>query len=219
MNRAVIFANGAIKDYALILPMLQPRDFVMAADGGLKHIHRLKLKPALLIGDLDSISPSDLDLAEFQKTEIIRFEKDKDETDLELAIKIAMERGYRDMLIIAGLGGRIDHTLANILLMLHPDFQRCRIKFDDGVEEVFLITDKEEIKGEVGDIVSLIPFNGDCEGVKTENLKYPLQNESLLAFKTKGISNVMISNSASVSLESGTAYCIHIRKNLWKEKT
>ncbi|MGV8026831.1 MAG: thiamine diphosphokinase [Anaerolineaceae bacterium] len=214
MNRAVIFANGVVRDYSLILPLLQSRDFIMAADGGLKHIHRLKLKPTLVIGDLDSISASDLDIAEFQQTEIMRFEKDKNETDLELAIRAAMDRGYREILIVAGLGGRLDQTMANLLLILHPDFQKCSITFDDGVEEVCLVRGMCEIKGNLGDIVSLIPLQGNCEGVQTENLKYPLQNETLIQFKTRGISNVMTATQATVSISKGIAFCIHTRKSL-----
>jgi thiamine pyrophosphokinase len=214
MNRAVIFANGVVRDYALILPCLQSRDFIMAADGGLKRIHRLKLKPSLVIGDLDSISASDLDIAEFQQTEIIRFDQDKDETDLELAIRAAMERGYREILIVAGLGGRLDQTMANLFLMLHPDFHKCNITFDDGVEEVCLVRGKHEILGNPGDIVSLIPLQGDCEGVQTEKLKYPLQHETLMQFKTCGISNVMTAAQAAVSISSGIALCIHTRKSV-----
>ena len=214
MNRAVIFANGIVRDYSLILPCLQSRDFIMAADGGLKHIHRLKLKPALVIGDLDSISASDLDIAEFPQTEIMRFDKDKNETDLELAIRAAMDRGYREILIVAGLGGRLDQTMANLLLILHPDFQKCAITFDDGVEEVCLVRGMCEIQGNSGDIVSLIPLQGNCEGVQTEKLKYPLQNETLIQFKTRGISNVMIATQATVSISKGTAFCIHTRKSL-----
>jgi len=212
MNRAVIFANGVLRNYALILPCLQSRDFIIAADGGLKHVHHLKLKPALIIGDLDSISASDLDIAEFQHTEIIRFEKDKDETDLELAIKAAMERGYREILVVAGLGGRLDQTMANLFLMLHPDFKKCNITFNDGVEEVCLVKRTSVIKGNRGDIVSLFPLQGDCEGVKTENLKYPLQNETLTQYKTRGISNVMTAPKATISISKGIALCVHTYK-------
>ena len=212
MNRAVIFTNGIVRDYALIFPYLQPRDFIMAADGGLKHIHRLKLKPALVIGDLDSISASDLDIAEHEQTEILRFNKDKDETDLELAIQAAIQRGYREILIVAGLGGRLDQTMANLLLMLHPDFAKCSITFDDGIEEVFLIRETCQVRGNPGDIISIIPIKGDCRGVKTENLKYPLREETLYQFKTRGISNVMTSTQAAISIADGTGLCIHTRK-------
>ena len=214
MNRAVIFANGIVRDYGLIFPCLQSRDFIMAADGGLKHIHRLKLKPALVIGDLDSISASDLDIAEFQKTEIVQFDKDKNETDLELAIRAAMERGYREILVVAGLGGRLDQTMANILLMLHPDFCKCSFTFDDGVEEVFLARKLVEIQGNPGDLVSLVPLQGDCVGVRTENLKYPLHDETLIQYKTRGISNEMTAMRATVSISKGVALCIHTRKSL-----
>ncbi len=214
MNRAVIFTNGIVRDYTLIFPHLQPRDFIMAADGGLKHIHRLKLKPALVIGDLDSIAASDLDIAEHEQTEILRFDKDKDETDLELAIQAAIQRGYREILIVAGLGGRLDQTMANLLLMLHPDFSKCSITFDDGIEEVFLIRETCQVKGNPGDIISIIPIKGDCRGVKTENLKYPLREETLYQFKTRGISNVMTSSQAAISIADGIALCIHTRKNL-----
>jgi len=183
----------------------------MAADGGLKHIHKLKLKPAIVIGDMDSISASDLDIAKHQQTEIVRFNKDKDETDLELAILTAMERGYREILIVAGLGGRLDQTIANLLLMLNPDFKKCTITFEDGVEEVFLVKGTQEICGSSGDIVSFIPLEGNCNGITTENLKYPLVGETLEQYKTRGVSNEMTAARATVSIENGMALCIHTR--------
>lgn len=211
MSRAVIFVNGVVREYSLILPQLKARDFIMAADGGLKHIHKLKLKPALVIGDMDSISASDLDIAEYQQTEIIRFNRDKDQTDLELAIQAAMQRGYREILIVAGLGGRLDQTIANLLLMLSPDFKKCRITFDDGVEEIFLVEGTQEICGSAGDIISFIPMQGSCQGVSTENLKYPLLGETLEQYKTRGVSNEMTAARATISIESGIALCIHTR--------
>ncbi len=217
MNRAVIFVNGVVRDYSLILPQLKTRDFIIAADGGLKHINKLKLKPALVIGDMDSISASDLDIAEFQQTEIIRFNKDKDQTDLELAIQAAMQRGYRDVLIVAGLGGRLDQTIANLLLILAPDFKKCKITFDDGIEEVFLVNGAQEIGGSAGDVISFIPMEGNCEGVTTENLKYPLIGETLEQYKTRGVSNEMTSSHATISMKSGIALCIHTRTRLRKD--
>jgi len=196
------------------LPQLNARDFVMAADGGLKHIHKLKLKPALVVGDMDSISASDLDIAEYQQTEIIRFNKDKDETDLELAIRVAMERGYREILVVAGLGGRLDQTIGNLLLMLHPDFRKCHIVFDDGLEEVCLLRDSLTIHGNAGDIVSIIPMEGDCIGVNTKNLKYALKEETLEQNKTRGISNEMTAVYAEITLSQGMALCIHTRSHL-----
>ena len=214
MNRAVIFVNGVVRDYSLILPQLKTGDFIIAADGGLKHIHKLKLKPSLVVGDMDSISASDLDIAEYQQTEIVRFGKEKDETDMELAINAAITRGYREILVVAGLGGRLDQTIANLFLMFHVDYQKCAITFDDGIEEVNLIRDIHEVYGSPGDLVSLIPLGGDCKGVSTEDLKYPLQKETLVQYKTRGISNEMINTRAIVSIENGVALCIHTRKQI-----
>lgn len=211
-NRAVIFANGSLPSISRVRALLREDDFLIAADGGARHILRLDLTPALVVGDLDSINRPDLSATQESGGEVKQYPVDKDETDLELAVREAVARGYRQILVIAALGGRLDHTLANLYLMRDPVLSGCEIRLDDGRVEVFWIRMKARVNGKKGDLVSLLPLLGAAEGIVTYGLKYPLRGETLLPEKTRGISNEMLGESAEVALSKGSLLLIHTRK-------
>ena len=211
-KRALLFANGEAPERKFMLPFLETDDLLIAVDGGLRHLESLGLTPDMLIGDLDSVTAGEVAEAEAQGVEVRRFSVDKDETDLELALLAAVERGVDEILVFAALGGRLDHSLANLALLALPQLERRRVSFENGREEVFLIRGEAEIKGRAGDVVSLLPFFDAAEGVETRDLKYPLRRETLLSERTRGISNVMLKNRAGVSLQSGKLICIHTRQ-------
>jgi thiamine pyrophosphokinase len=213
-KRALIFANGEIRDYPRLKTRLLPDDLLIAADGGLHHLQALGLHPHILLGDLDSVTPAEVEEARGQGGQIVRFPVDKDETDLQLAIDRAVAEGCTRIAIAGGLGGRLDQTLGNIFLLRQPSHPEISICLDDGLDEVFLITSQAVITGVPGDIVSLLPIGGPAYDVKTINLKYPLNYEKLFPEKTRGISNVMLTGSAQVSLSRGELICIHSRQSI-----
>lgn len=213
-KRAFILANGEVTDYARLKACLQADDLLIAADGGLHHLSAMELRPHILLGDLDSVSPEEIDDSRRKGVTVIQFPVDKNETDLQLAIDKAVEEGCREIIIGGALGGRLDQTLGNIFLLQQPSNPDISIRLDDGLEEVFLISSAAEITGEPGDIVSLLPLGGPVFDVKTEDLKYPLIYEKLFPEKTRGISNVMLTNNARVSISRGVLICIHTRKSM-----
>lgn len=210
-KRAVIFANGEVRDMKRLQSILREDDVLIAADGGLRYIYSLGLRPSYLIGDLDSVSLEEINQAKNDGVEILQFPPGKDETDLQLAIDIAIEKGFDDILITAALGGRLDQTLGNIFLLGRDGYSGALIRMDDGMEEVFLIHDTARIWGAPGDTVSLLPLGGPVLGVITEDLQYPLKSETLFPDRTRGISNIMLEESVRVSIASGTLICIHTR--------
>jgi thiamine pyrophosphokinase len=213
-RRAVLFANGEMPQAALILPFLKPDDTFIAVDGGLRHLRNLNKTPTLLIGDLDSLTPAEVEAAEAQGIEVRRFKVDKDETDLELALLAAVDMGFKEVLLVAALGGRLDQTLGNLFLLTMPELTGVKAVIENGTEEIFVIRDTVEIEGIPGDIVSLLPLNGSVTGVETSQLSYPLRHETLLPEKSRGISNVMLTERAGVSIESGSLLCIHSRQQV-----
>jgi len=215
MNRVIIFANGDLPNPEKARALIHADDLIIAADGGTRHALALGLTPNVIIGDLDSL-PETFNLQTFNG-EILKFSADKNETDLELAIQHALTLNPEQVVILAALGGRLDQTLGNIALIskpfiLHPS--SFILSIDDGIEEVFFCHDKCEISGAVGDIVSLIPWQGEVTGIVTENLKWILQNETLYPNKTRGISNEMINETATVQIKSGLLLIVHRRANL-----
>jgi thiamine pyrophosphokinase len=210
-KRAVIFANGTLPDLGAARRLLREDDYWIAADGGCKHALACGHAPDVLIGDFDSVPDSVRESLLLAGTRMQSFPAEKDETDLELAIWFALQEGYSSILILAGLGGRTDQMLANLSLLTDPALSEYDIRIDDGLEEVVRVGEETVLHGAPGDIVSLLPLGVPAEGVATEGLKYPLRGEILAPHKTRGVSNRMQSNKATISVERGVLLCIHTR--------
>jgi thiamine pyrophosphokinase len=212
--RTIIFANGLLTDPASARAALRPGDRLIAADGGLHHLQKLGLRPDVLIGDLDSVEPAEVEAVQNAGGRVIRHPVRKDETDLELAVRLARAEGAGDILVYGALGGRWDQTLANLLLLAHADFRSARLRLVDGAQQIYLVQSEAQIEGQPGDTVSLISLQGDARGVTTEGLEYPLRDGQLPFGSTLGISNVLVDRLARVSVQDGLLVCIVIGKTL-----
>ena len=210
MPRCIIFANGTLPDITAARGLIRAEDTLIGADGGTRHALDLGLRPSLIIGDLDSVT-FDLEGLARAGTRIIRHPKDKNETDLELALEQAVELGHREIVILGALGGRLDQTLGNLSLLTNSQYASLDIRLDDGVEEAFFVRNQAVIRGEPGDLVSLIPWGEEAGGVQTEGLRWPLKGETLQPHRTRGISNEMTGSTAGVKVESGLLLVIHRR--------
>ena len=198
--RAVIIGGGAIGDYEKARKRILPDDYIICADAGYDHAVRMGIAPDILIGDFDSISgvPDD--------TELVKYPTRKDFTDSHIAMELAREKGYENMLLLGFTGDRADHTLTNILLLTR--FQGAVIADDNN--EILPLTDEVEICGDIGDTVSIIPIRGDLTGVTTEGLEYPLRDETLRAGESRGVSNVMTAEKCRVSIKGGAGVVIKV---------
>jgi thiamine pyrophosphokinase len=196
----------------MIKKLIRANDLLVAADGGLGHCNELQLVPKVLIGDLDSVPVEEIEKCENAGVQIMRYSVEKDETDLQLALDFLIKKNIRTILIVAALGGRLDHTLGNLCLLLREDLVGREVILDDGIDRAFVIRDQKVIKGAKGDTVSLIPLWGEVTAIRIEGLKYPLVNETLFADQTRGLSNEMVTSSAKVIVGAGRLLCIHTRK-------
>jgi thiamine pyrophosphokinase len=212
MARLIIFANGSVPNLESAHLLIKPGDILYAADGGTRHALALGLLPSVIIGDLDSLALDQQHWLTAQGVEIRQYPRDKDYTDLELALHSAIEAGYREICIMGALGGRLDQTLGNISLLTSAEFAGLDIRIDDGLEEAFFTRNRCEIHGRPGDIVSLIPWGGKVNGISTDGLRWPLHNEELFPEKTRGISNEILSEVATIEVISGLLLCIHRRE-------
>ena len=213
--RAVIFANGSITDLTQAQAVLRAGDVLIAADGGARHLQTLELSPDILIGDFDSLSAEELDALHASGSQLIQHPSRKDSTDLELAIQHALSLGAGEVLVLGALGHRWDQTLANLLLAAWEGFSTAQISLLDGAQELRLLRPGQslQINGKPGDTVSLIPLCGDAHGILTRNLEYPLNDETLHFGSTRGISNVLLADTASVSLHEGMLMVVVIHLN------
>lgn len=212
-TRAIIFAGGSLPDPEPARRLVDPASLLIAADGGARHALALGVTPAVIIGDLDSLLPTDRERAGQLGACFLQHPADKDETDLELALDYAVEQGCTEIAILAALGGRLDQTLANLSLLTDPRFAALDLRLDDGLEEAFFTRGRRQVRGKAGDIVSLLPWGGPVTGIRTRGLRWPLSGETLLPHKTRGVSNEMLGNSAVIGLETGLLLVVHRRSS------
>jgi len=219
MPRIVIFANGILTDLDAARALLQPGDYLIAADGGANHLMKMSILPEIVVGDLDSIEEDTLFDLTNAEVNIEQYSEDKDETDIELALRYAVELQPTSILIVGALGGRLDQTIANLSLLTDPMLPKIDIRLDDGVEEAFYCRasaangGQAEVRGRSGDTVSLIPWNSPVEGVTTDGLQWPLYGETLFPDKSRGISNIMLGEAASIKFGKGLLLIVHRREN------
>ena len=185
---------------------------VVAADGGLARARAIGLRPDILVGDLDSLDPALLAAAEADGIPVRRARTDKDESDAELALLAAIERGATRITVLGAFGGpRLDHALANLWLLAHPALASAAIVLLDAGSRAFLVQAPGPDGGPVirglpgpdGATITLLPFGGDVAGITTGGLAYPLRDEPLTVGPARGLSNVRTGIDATVTVRSG----------------
>jgi thiamine pyrophosphokinase len=212
--RAIIFANGELTHPENVAALIQDGDYIIAADGGSRHCAQLGITPHLVVGDFDSLDESELHALQTGGTRLVRYNRRKNFTDLELALEHARKNGASQALVFAALGRRWDQTLANLLLPAVQTLSDLEIRLIDGMQEIFLLRGGENrhLEGRVGDTLSLIPLTLKAQGVLTQGLEYPLKRETLYLGATRGISNLFVEPQASVSLEEGMLLICVVRQ-------
>jgi len=220
--RIVIIANGDPPTKDEVAQWLSDGAVLICADGGARTALDLGLAPAHVIGDFDSLSEAELRELEQRGACLHRHPARKDETDLELALLLATRPamadgrepgGKAEIVILGARGGRLDHELANMLLLAMPALKGADVWLAHDRERVFLLDARDHpaqatLRGRAGDVVSLLPFGGDAHGIRTAGLEYPLHDESLFFGPARGVSNVMLGDTATVSLSQGMLLCV-----------
>lgn len=207
----ILFAGGTVQAGSAVEQALTKAEMVIAADSGAMAALELGYVPAFVVGDFDSLSQAALADLERRGSRIVQAPTEKNETDTELAIELALKQGATHITLLGALGGeRFDHMLANILLLAgYPDRP---IDIADGNARGWLLRGPGEtlIEGKQGDLLSLFPLTASAEGVRTENLYYPLRGETLHFGRPRGISNVLLGEQARVALDEGLLLVIQL---------
>ncbi len=208
--KAVIFANGVIENAERAREAAQSADLVVASDGGATNCLQLDVIPKIVVGDLDSLDDHLQRALEAKGSQFIIHPRDKDQTDLELALHTATARGAKTITVLGAMGGRLDMAFANVLLLALPELSDVRIELWYGNQTAWLVRPPgEALLGEHGDLLSLIPLGGAASGVTTVDLKYALCNESLQPGPARGISNVINGFDPSIKLRRGAVLIVH----------
>ena len=198
--RAWIIAAGIIDEPGFYRSLkIGQDDLVICADGGYDHARLLGIKPSIVIGDMDSVVSPVLG----GLTPTIKFPADKDQTDSQLAVEYALEHDCDEIILLGATGGRIDHTLANVMLLSLIADRGGEGLILTSQSRITLVTDKMTLKRGREDGISFIPITPIVEGVTTEGLLYNLDNKSLQLGDTLSMSNEFRATTANVSIKSG----------------
>lgn len=198
MRRCVVIGNGLIENEEKVRSYIRNDDFILACDGGLHYLERWGWKPDWAVGDFDSANTPEADV------ETTVLPQEKDDTDTEHALHEAVNRGFREFLLLGMLGGRWDHTLGNIYLLRYLYLQGCRAYLADG-QTMMEIVGREAVS--IPDTVryfSLLAIDGEADGVTIRGAKYPLEDACISCDRQYGISNeVCPGKTATVRVEKG----------------
>ena len=214
---ACLVLNGQLDDYDYIREVMNYNTYelIIAVDGGANHLYRLGIMPNYILGDLDSIED---DIREYYEASDVVFKKfptKKDETDAELEVWLVEEVGLLGIDIYAAVVGRIDHELANIQLLYYILDRGMYPRIISEHEEIYILkNDEMTLKGNIGDIVSILPIRGDARGITLVNMEYSVEELDLKYSVTRGISNVMVAQDAYINVRDG---CLLVIKNIKKK--
>ena len=173
-----------------------PGDLVIAADGGYAQLRGIRAD--LVVGDFDSLGYIP------QNETVVRHPAEKDDTDTMLAARIGLERGYRAFILLGGVGGRLDHTLANIqtLAFLRENDARAAL-LGEGETITFLQNESLRFRAGLSGIISVFSYGEHATGVYERGLTYALNNATLTDTNPLGVSNAFTGEDAEVSVREG----------------
>ena len=213
---AIIIANGFIADPSLTYKRIQGRfgfsrdDIVICADGGASNALKMGLIPDVVIGDMDSIKfgVKENIRNKSTKTRYISTSTQKDESDTQLAVEYALGLDVKKIIITGAVGDRIDHTLANIILLTSPGLEDIDVRILTDNSDMFIVRKPITIDGVPGKTITLISLSPYTYFTGTRGLKYELREEKLDFSPVRGLSNEFIDKKAKLDIREGTLLVI-----------
>lgn len=199
--KAIIIASGNIIKKEIFDEIYSESDFIICADGGLNYLDILNIKPNLIVGDFDS---ADINLLEkYKNVEIKKYPAEKNFTDTEIAIEEAIACGFNEITIFGATGTRLDHTMANILLIERYIKNDISIKIVDNNNYISILNKDITINRKEGYFLSIIPISEYIDGITLKGMKYPLVDVKVNRGSTLCISNEIIAKSAEINIKNG----------------
>lgn len=213
MKRCVIVGAGV-----LTVPEIPVRqeDFVIAADGGYSYCKALGIVPDLILGDLDSIGEKEAEeiagICRKDPEKVVILPVEKDETDMLAAIHAGLEKGCREFYLYAGVGGRLEHTIANIQCLKYLKDCGAAGYMPDAAGMIFVAQEETvRFRPDADGYLSLFSLGDRAEGVTICNMKYELENAVITNSFPIGISNEFIGKEAVITVEKGALLVIQNR--------
>jgi thiamine pyrophosphokinase len=195
--RALIICAGDNKNSSKLKAYAKNSDYIICADGGYLHAKENSIIPNIIVGDFDSCSaPEDF-------SSIVKLPQEKDETDSFYALKFALSKGAKEIVLYGGIGDRFDHSYANMCLLNFTLERNIKTVLTDGKTEIYLIDSSISLNKKKGTAISIYSYTDISYNVCYENLKYKLNNYTLSKSDIIGTSNEFLDKQAKISVEIG----------------
>ena len=205
MRRCVIIGGAGIERYDIVRARLRDDDYFVFCDSGLRHAEGLGASPDLIVGDFDSHENPHMDV------ETIVLPREKDDTDTFFAAKEMLSHGFEEFLLVGVIGARLDHTLANLSILLMLDTAGKTAKAVDDYSEMEIVSSGPAFIEDTYSFFSLLNITGEAEGVTIENAKYLLENAAIECDYQYAVSNeVLPGKVARVSVAKGRLLLIKV---------
>ena len=204
----LVITNGVIESTHYLADLVLKHENIICADGAVRYLRSIQRLPSIVLGDLDSIDENDLNWIRDNGVPVVTFDVKKDYTDTELAIRYAIEQESKTITLTGALGGRIDHSLGNIYLLVLISQSNCSGIIIEEKQDIHLIDRQTLFHWKIGDSISFVPISPTVEGVTLHGFEYGLEEETLYLGHTRSISNVVVDENQMVTVESGMLLAI-----------
>ena len=213
--KVLIAAGGSIQDdFAAEYIKNKEYDCFIAADSGMEFFYRVGIRPQYIVGDFDSAKPEVLSYFRMQDgIQFLEFQPEKDETDTELALKVAISLTPDEICVIGATGNRVDHVLGNIQLLCKPLAQNIPCALVDETNRIRLVDKKLTMRkaDQFGHYISFLPLTTEAKGVTLRGFKYPLFDYCMTSDNSLGVSNEIAEVTAEVGVKKGILIMIESR--------
>jgi thiamine pyrophosphokinase len=219
-EKIIIISNGRLGDPAFFRKRIAAMGsfLTICCDGGIRHLEKLNIQPDVIMGDMDSADTAGLERFTACGVKILKYPRDKDATDTQLALDYALGLEPASIEIWGALGGRIDHSLANLFLLSRGGKEGIKISLVDEYCEAFIMAKEASLEKAVGETVSLFALGSPTEGVTLHGFQYSLDNAALEMSNPRGISNIIVGSPATIQISTGRLLIVRYwRKDFFPE--
>ncbi|WP_102348550.1 thiamine diphosphokinase [Bacillus sp. Marseille-P3661] len=200
--RVLIFSGGNLDAWAL--SYINEGDYIIGVDRGAYFLYKNNIKMDAAIGDFDSVSEHEKRLISLSTDHIEDYDPiNKDKTDTEIALDFALNKNPTEIVLLGVLGTRFDHSLANVHLLVKSLAADINCKIVDNKNEILVVNNKVVIHKEHFTHVSLLPLTSEVKGITLKGFKYPLENAAISIGETLGISNILLEETGTISIDTG----------------
>ena len=210
--KVLIVSGGERPEIDLLKEKAVSSSMVIAADRGAEYCLKAGILPDMVVGDLDSLPAGIQEELVSNNIKIHKFDCKKDMSDTQIAVDMAVEKGADEIEIIAGIGSRFDHSLANVYLLYRSLRQGVKARIISRIHEIFLIENQCVIKNEAGSLISFLPLGHSANGITLKGFEYEIDNTDMDMSFPIGISNIIVSDSAEVIISRGILIAIITRR-------